>query len=160
MITAWFRERNLPEPPLPAGLRVTAFGPNHWGVRDFDPMDLYLLRPAVLTSLLAGGDQLAVCHAGHGVNSYAITYCVAHRGLVLITQVGWGGVYMDNSARAAELAEVFEACGALIARRVPDGRTLVCVESRMRGQSLCGWHPEIVPVARGTALTSALALLT
>jgi hypothetical protein len=66
-----------------------------------------------------------------------------------MTQVGWGGVYMDNAARAAELAEVIEACGAL-----------VCVESRLRGQSLCGWHPEIVPVARGTALTSALDLLT
>ncbi len=114
----------------------------------------------MLTSLLDGDDQLAVCHAGHGVNSYAITYALAHRGLVLLTQVGWGGVYMDNSARAAELAEVFEACRALIARRVPDGRTLVCVESRLRAQSLCGWHPEIVPVARGTALTTALDLLT
>lgn len=132
---------SLPEPPLPPDLPVRALDDHHWGVRDFDPMTHYLLRPSVLDDLLAG-DQLAVSHAGHGVNSYAITYALAWRGLVV-------------------LAEVFDACGTLIeaaARRTGD-RTLVCVESRLRDQSLCGWHPEIVPAAPGTALTAALDLL-
>jgi len=158
-LPGWYE--SLPSPPVPPGLSVTAFGEHHWGVRDFDPMAHYLLRPSVLDELLAG-DQLAVCHAGHGVNSYAITYGLAWRGLVVLAQVGWGGVYMDNAARAVELARVFDTCLALIAaaEQRTDDRRLVCVESRLRNQSLYGWHPEIVPVAPGTALTAALDLLT
>jgi hypothetical protein len=166
----------LPVPPVPEELRaeLAALGRWHWGTRSDDPMkpmEMYMFQPSLLERLLGDGtrDHVDLCHAGHGANSYALTYGLVYRGLVLLTQVGWGGAYMDNSAQSARLAEVYRRCLNLIdlaERHQPAaGRHLVAVESELRGTALCGWAPVQRPVRHldrvryGTVMAHAEGLL-
>lgn len=139
--------------------------------RALPPQELYMFRPSLAERLLGDGsrERVLLCHAGQGVNSYAVTYALVHRGLVLLTQVGWGGAHMDNAGQAGTLAALFDRCAWLIdaagAREPVPGRFLVAVESELRGTSLCGWAPAERPVRHlarvpsGTALAEAGRLL-
>lgn len=62
-------------------------------------------------------DQLAISHAGHGVNSYSLNARLACGPLAALVQVGWGGVYDGpaaddewNQAMGA-LSEVLQVIG-------------------------------------------------
>jgi hypothetical protein len=99
------REAGLTFPPLPDELaaQFQRFGAWWWGTREVDQAEMYFFGG------IAGGDgiespppdYMALCHAGHGVNSYALNYHLLFRPLALILQVGWGGVYMDQADQAA-----------------------------------------------------------
>jgi hypothetical protein len=179
-----FETHGLPIPPVPRSLRpeLQAFGPWNWGTRDCSPEIMYHLEPRLLKRLIAGDvpHLMAISHFGHGINSYAITYCLVYRGLALLVQEGWGGVYMNSQAQAASLAELFGHCQALIDRADahPPGpgatRRLLCIESKLRGEAACGWvavgqplkdtSGRLVPdydnpVEPGTAFTVAERLL-
>lgn len=87
---------------------------------------------------------LAFGHAGHGANSYAVTYELVDRRPALFAQEGFGGIYADMQRDRRGVRAMFERCAALIAAvddaiakglRGP-GRLFV-VESPMR--DLCGW---------------------
>ncbi|MGP3967177.1 hypothetical protein [Streptomyces sp. 6N223] len=181
MITT-LRPNGLPIPPVPAPLRadLAVLGSWYWGTPDapgvqpIGPMELYTFAPSLFERLRGDGDgthdRVAVCHAGHGASSYAITYGLVYRGLVLLIQAGWGGAYMDNDAQAASLAQSFRSCQGLIDRaegREPEaGRHLVAAESELRGTALCGWAPVEGPVRPhldrvryGTVLAEAERLL-
>jgi hypothetical protein len=165
-MVATLRPHGLPVPPVPEALRgdLAVLGSWHWGtpggpdgpgVPPIEAMELYTFAPSLFERLRGDGTQerVAFCHAGHGVNSYALTYGLVHHGLVVLLQVGWGGAYMDNDAQAASLAESFRRCQGLIDRvagREPEaGRHLVAVESELRGTALCGWAPLGTPGAAG-----------
>jgi hypothetical protein len=140
-------------------------------------MELYFFGPDLVHRLMTGDapDHVTVCHSGHGINSYMITYCLVYRGLVLLTQVGWGGVYMNKEVQRQALAKVFQGCQALIDRLEARGgaptaareRRLVCLDSAGRRVATCRWvrteevdrRSPAQPVERGTALAVADGLL-
>jgi hypothetical protein len=145
-----FSGAGLELPPVPdemrAGLRTT----QRWcfATRPVDPMALYLFRGVIRDVLtMWPEDHVAFCHAGHGLNSYALTYVLIRDPIAIIAQIGWGGAYMDNGVAAQCWADQMRSCGRVIAAaesaqeggRIPPGRRLVMAESDIRGVGLCGW---------------------
>jgi hypothetical protein len=105
----WLNDCGLIVPPIPASLlssfrrrddcvfssRVVEISPyNH---------DHYV-KEALEPTL---PDYVLVAHAGHGVNSYAISYHLAWNRLRLLLQLQWGGTYMDAEATGARIREAF-----------------------------------------------------
>lgn len=156
---ATFTSSGLPIPPVPEALRpaLRAPAPWCWTTRDLDPMRMYLFAPEFLADVLAGRapDHVAVSHAGHGTNSYALNYHLVHGNLAVLMQVAWGGVYTDNAAAARRLADLWRRCDALLTRgpRAGTGR-VACVYSDLRGISACGPVP---PPERGGDVQGFLA---
>lgn len=146
-----FRSRQLTVPPVPQSLRhrLTKLGDWRWVTRGDDPIRLYTLDTALVKRLLAVDltEQVQVVHSGHGINSYAITYCLGYRGVSLVVQVGWGGVYLDREAAAARLSRALDGCATLVEQVEAlgwdhhVGPRLVCLTSDIRRQALCGWIP-------------------
>jgi hypothetical protein len=146
-----FEDAGLGMPPVPAALRpaLRRLGKMAYATRDINPMEMYYA--ASLPNQVGSDaveDCMAVCHAGHGVNSYAITYHLVYGPVGIFVQYGWGGVYMNAAERTAvvraqlrlcaELVELVEAPGDARPRGRP-GRRLLIVESDFRGTSLCAW---------------------
>ena len=52
-------------------------------------------------------DYVVLCHAGHGVNSWAIHYYLVHDSLRMFLQLGWGGLYSDWEEDAARIRDCF-----------------------------------------------------
>jgi hypothetical protein len=52
-------------------------------------------------------DYVVLCHAGHGVNSYAIHYYLVQGSLRMFLQLSWGGIYSDESKDAARIRDCF-----------------------------------------------------
>jgi hypothetical protein len=101
----------------------------------------------------ASPDYVAVSHAGHGSNSYAINYQLVDGPLVVCAQAPWGGVYEDRDETTRRIAALFERVAALIhaADRAkaadlfaPTGRLYV-FESHMRDSYVWGWLPNTLP---------------
>lgn len=181
---ATFQSRNLPPPPVPESLRLElkTFDHWHWGTHYVSPESMYHFGPRLARRLLASDlpHHVGLSYSGHGINSYAITYFLVYRGLVVVTQVGWGGVYMDEELQRAALADVFRGCTSLIdsvdelERDPGSGRRLVVIESELRLESACGWasvnrpepdpsrrfeHYPVEPVEAGTAMAAAERIL-
>jgi hypothetical protein len=146
LLASW----GLSAPPVPVRLRPALRGRGRacWSTRREDNgSEMYMWTLAEAAGVLSGDtrDYLAVSHAGHGVNSYAVTYHLVYRGLALFVQEAWGGAYMDNDAQAASVADMFDRCRILVdlweARldSAAPARRLLCLESRLRGTSACGW---------------------
>jgi hypothetical protein len=180
---ATFREHNLPGPPIPAPLRsgLTTLEKWHWASDTagwINREEMYRLRESFIHDLLQDdmADHVRICHAGHGSNSWGITYCLVYRHLVLVIQVGWGGIYMNEASSIANLADAFTRCSALIRqvetmdRRLAETRhrqKLLCLSSGF-GPQRCGWviigggsddsYP-VPHVESGAALTVAQHLL-
>jgi hypothetical protein len=141
----------LPVPPVPVSLRpmLKMRGPKCWDTRDIVGYDMYFWTMEEAEEILAGrtATYFAVSHSGHGANSYAINYHLVYRGLALFVQEAWGGIYMNNEVQAASLTDIFDRCAGLIdkcERQQSDQeppRWLLCLDSRLRGTSACGWIP-------------------
>jgi hypothetical protein len=141
----------MPAPPAPVALRpaLQICQPKCWATRPIYGMSMYRFQIREAEQFLAGTapDYLALSHAGHGVNSYAITYHLVYRGLGLFVQEGWGGIYADRQTDTASVADMFRRCQDVVDRweaYAGDGqppRRLLCVESRLRDVSACGFLP-------------------
>jgi hypothetical protein len=146
-----FAEAGLAEPPIPHRFerRMRVIAPWCFATRTVDPMAMYFFEEYVMEVLASTPrDYVAICHAGHGINSYAINYHLIDGPLAVFAQVGWGGAYDDptESAQRANdlwlrisrlLAAADAARSRWLARR--SGR-LVVIESSLRGESAWGWH--------------------
>ena len=143
-----FAAAGLPVPLIPTVLSAALIRPGEWlwATREMDRLEMYIFRKypgEILKAPVA--DYLAISHAGHGVNSYSINYHLVLGPLALFTQVGWGGVYMDNTEAVVEMARQF----AGIAKVLPlaelyaatwDGiRRLLVLESTFRDAAACQW---------------------
>lgn len=145
-MVATFVDAGLAPPPVPDNLRssVRQLRAWCWATRDIDPMAMYLFRDYADEFLAGGADQyFAVCHAGHGVNSYAISLHAVVGRLGVFTQTAWGGVYMDNEAQAtllerqfARVSELFDLIPAESRTHMEDG--LLVLQSEFRGMAYCG----------------------
>jgi hypothetical protein len=146
-MAAAFASSRLPLPPIPEPLRPVLRSPRSWcwSTRDIDPFAMYLFERDFLADVLTGRapDYVAVSHAGHGVNSYAINYHLVCGPLAVFMQVGWGGIYTDNAAAARRLGELWRRCEALRTRAAtaPAPGRVLCVFSNLRGISACGRVP-------------------
>ncbi|MFF2551006.1 hypothetical protein ACFVUS_08395 [Nocardia sp. NPDC058058] len=141
-----FDANHLGEPPIPARFRskLTKLGEWAYATRDIDPLAMYLFdqypheaeRERV-------EDYVAVCHAGHGINSYAVTYQLTIGSLALFAQAGWGGIDDDRVAGAAKVRDMFNACAMLadIAEMTPacPSHQLILTYSDFRS-SRFRWH--------------------
>ncbi|MFC5750015.1 hypothetical protein [Actinomadura rugatobispora] len=148
-----FDEAGLGAPPVPAQMESLVEKRGEWvyATRDIDPMGMYMFQDYVLEALSGRvEDYMAVSHAGHGANSYAISYHLVMGPLAVFAQTGWGGVYMDKEESTAAVKTMLSRCGEVLdalqelneaqpSRRY-DGR-LVVGHSTFRGASFCRWAP-------------------
>lgn len=78
--------------------KIRDVNPCHWSTQAFPiPMDDYLMTTIDYLKRPIP-DQVSICHAGHGVNSYALTFRYALGGLAILAQTGWGGAYGDKES--------------------------------------------------------------
>jgi len=149
-LTATLTDAKLPTPPVPDAMRaaMVRYDRWHWGTRAHDRHELYMFGPDLVETFARAEDHVVVSHGGHGVNSYALTYGLVHRGLVLLTQVAWGGVYMDPAAQRAALTTVFADCAALLDEpvEVPPGWRLVYAASDLHFRPTYGWLADDAPI--------------
>ncbi|GAA3453387.1 hypothetical protein GCM10018962_52200 [Dactylosporangium matsuzakiense] len=146
-MTTAFTSSRLPVPPVPEPLRpqLRTVRDWCWSTRDIDAFAMYMFDRDFLSAVLSGSvpDYVAVSHAGHGVNSYAVNYHLVCGPLAVIMQVGWGGIYTDNAAASQRLGEYWRRCMALHARGADaSGGRILCVFSHLRGISACGPLPQ------------------
>ncbi|MCB1003711.1 MAG: hypothetical protein KDB35_05945 [Acidimicrobiales bacterium] len=87
-----------------------------WSTRsDIDPMEMYLFDPYVQEPLEGPvGEYVAVCHAGHGANSYGLNFHLVHGGVGWFVQHGWGGAYMDPVVTRTAMAFTYAVLDELI----------------------------------------------
>jgi hypothetical protein len=159
-LKAMFASAHLPTPPIPERF-VSTLAFQHgwlWTTRPMKSMDMYMFDrypDEVLTQNSEGydvADYLAISHAGHGVNSYLLTYQVVTRRLAVFIQVGWGGAYMDEDASRRDVALACDGIGSLLRAAVPLldagaalGPRLIVLASRARGIGAAGWLAHRLP---------------
>jgi hypothetical protein len=143
-----FEDAGLLAPHVPPELEPRLRQLRDWAysTREIAPGAMYMFDDylnEVLTRPVE--DYVAVCHAGHGANSYAITYNLVRGPLALFAQTGWGGIYEDRELTSAEVSDQLAACAALAeaveaatpARPAP--ARLVVAPSPFRGIAICRW---------------------
>ncbi len=148
--TRTFASAGLPLPPVPSRFVNTLRVIHPWcfGTRKVSGMAMYFFDSYPMEPLLRSTRAyVAFSHAGHGINSYAITYQIVDGPLALFVQEGFGGAYSNAQSDRRAVKALFRRCAALI-RDVdkakdrglsgPPGRLLV-IESAMRGLHAWGW---------------------
>jgi hypothetical protein len=112
------REAGLAFPPLPNELaaQFRRFGAWWWGTRELNPMGMYFFGGIVGADGIEGppADYMALCHAGHGINSFGLNYQLVFRPIAIVFQVGWGGIYMDEADQAALFRRQCELSAGLV----------------------------------------------
>jgi hypothetical protein len=152
----FFSKENLEVPMLAAHLEsgLTEFRNWHWATQPTpSPDDDYMLEATVEYLKGPVPDQYSVCHAGHGINSYALNFRHVSGELAMFMQTLWGGAYGDLEAETAVWDDlVLRANSLLTITASPSGDErlrkylLVCsfrVGVQLWQRSDTGW--EIVP---------------
>jgi hypothetical protein len=104
-----FEKAGLAFPTIPEKLAEQLKEQSKW-VFSTRPIDVwpYLLHSYVEEAEKSEVDDYAVlCHAGHGVNSYAIHYYLVQDSLRMFLQLGWGGIYSDEGKDTARIRDCF-----------------------------------------------------
>lgn len=143
-----FEGAGLLAPHVPPDLEPRLRKLRDWAysTREIAPGAMYMFDDYLIEVLTRPvEDYVAVSHAGHGANSYAITYHLVRGPLALFAQSGWGGVYEDRELASAEVRDQLAACAALAQAvdaatpaRPPPSR-LVVAASPFRGIAICRW---------------------
>jgi hypothetical protein len=99
-MVATLTDAGLAVPFVPDHLRqrIATSAPWVWSSIDLNAMDLYRTQPyanALLSRALP--EHIAVVHAGHGSNSYALSLGFSVGRVAYLGQVLWGGVYVDEA---------------------------------------------------------------
>ncbi len=143
-----FAGAGLSVPRLPRALaeRLCRRGEWWWSSRldEPNPLEDYLWWPEPAGSCLRSPvpDHVTVAHAGHGLNSYALTWRLAFGPLAVRVQSAYGGIDSSDAEDVAEQASLFRRVSSLVAAvdevRFPFSHTprmrAICVEvSTLRG---------------------------
>ena len=86
------------------------------------------MSPYVLQDYVADVDETPVedyvvlSHSGYGSNSYAIQYYLVRGSLRMFLHLGWGGVYMDKKAVAANIRNCFSLADKIVSAAQGVGR--------------------------------------
>jgi hypothetical protein len=106
---------DLGMPPIPATLSPLLRGGN-WDYRTSVGPSAYNFDEHVDAARAADApDSLVLAHAGHGSNSYAISYYLVLGNVRILLQLAWGGAYMNPEETTARIRSVFE----MLERRWP-----------------------------------------
>jgi len=112
-----FADAGLLLPPIPASFASLLREQRHWC---FSTKPL-ARSPYAFDEYVREGtkadveDYLVLAHAGHGVNSYALSYYVVQHPLRLFLQVAWGGVYMAEAGAKVDVNRCFDLTHRLTA---------------------------------------------
>ncbi len=124
-------------------------------------MDTYMFAP-YLEEVLAGpvDDYVAVTHGGHGINSMSLNYLLVSSPIVVMSQVAWGGAYMDEGEQRLEWAAEMKLVAALTkaAAGLTDGDLrgrLVVVHSPFRKIAAWGIMRDREPMEMGRLTTAS-----
>jgi hypothetical protein len=100
------QKSGLVMPPIPQSL-VASFEKrgDWWFSTRSDRLSPYDYRSFVVETPAA--DYVLVGHGGHGVSSYALGYFLAFRGLRILLQLPFGGVYSDAERDRARIRKAF-----------------------------------------------------
>lgn len=113
-----FTSARLKLPPIPAPLRpfMQRQGRWCWGTRSVNTNEMYMGSHAYLDELLTRHvkDYAAVCHAGHGLNSYALNFILAYGPLCVIAQDSFGGAYRDPESSRKNIDATFSLTEGLL----------------------------------------------
>lgn len=139
-------ETGLPMPPMPNELRHSLHRVRRWcyATRDVDPLAMYRFLPYLIEAVVTHPEPyVALSHAGHGINSYAINYQLVTGRVTLFVQVPWGGVYFDEERQATAVRHMFGKCAELLdlISNLADGPRLLLAVSELRSLQWCGWMP-------------------
>jgi hypothetical protein len=117
-----FQDAGLAFPVIPGELavRLTELGPWLFSTRPIH-MSPYNLEHFVRETGRVG-DYAVLSHSGHGANSYAIQYYLVHDCLRMFLHLGWGGVYMDAEAAAAQIRDCFSMADRLVQEAAAVGK--------------------------------------
>jgi hypothetical protein len=147
-----FQGLHLKLPPIPERFAGQLHRQGDWcfASRTVEPMHMYFFEKYLHEVLMGTGsdaDYLALSHAGHGINSYAINYQLVAGPLALMTQASFGGLFMDAAEARRYIERQFERCAALLTTlktastgglKGRPGRLLV-FESELRRFYAWGW---------------------
>lgn len=145
----WCAQLGIDVPPVPEQFPATLrrLSPHAFAAREL-PWSPY--EVAHWVSEEGAPEYLVVGHAGHGVNSYAVSYFLVQQHLRLFIQVGLGGVYMDGERSRRAVCEAFSAAALLIgAAELATVRTLLVVATEFYGSH---WHAGDANHEAGTVL--------
>lgn len=117
-------EAGLAFPTIPDRLAVLLKEQGKWlfstRAIQMSPYDLdYYVHEADGTQV---DDYAILSHSGHGVNSYAIQYYLVFGPLRMFLHLGWGGVYMDANAAAAQVRECFLLADQIVLATMTEGK--------------------------------------
>jgi hypothetical protein len=123
-----FKEAGLALPSIPTAFKDALFEWEPWLLASQPHPEAYMdyARDSLPSLRVPTPDQIAISHAGHGINSYALNFRLALGPLALLVQQSWGGVYGDSAAEA-------QAWGDLV------GRVSSLIES-LDSPARAGWH--------------------
>ena len=113
---ALLKDAGLPFPPIPSELARRFVKRDTW-VFASRPLKIwpYNIREYVKqTERPSVTDYVALAHAGHGINSYALHYYLVRKPLFLFLQLAWGGVYMDSRKTTVQIDRCFRLCAGVI----------------------------------------------
>jgi hypothetical protein len=108
---AVFAGAGLGEPPIPQALdaHVQKIGKKHYATAEAPSFSPYRSREHLAARRRPDApSSLVVAHAGHGGNSYAISYYLVLGSVRILLQLAWGGAYMNNGNAARRIRAVFE----------------------------------------------------
>jgi hypothetical protein len=140
-----FRSAGLLLPPLPRELAgaLQQFGPMAFGTHDANPADRddWLARAHDPDAPAA----VAMNHAGHGVNSYALAYQLIQPALAVFVRQSFGGVYGDQEAERKRFNSIMERLEEVVivvdaasrSGRIQNGHRLIIVIDDRDGD---GWE--------------------
>jgi hypothetical protein len=117
---ALFADAGLGKPPIPVAFegQLRKVRQWHYDTRDapanISPYHYNLHVDAARRT--DAPTSLVLAHAGHGVNSYAISYYLVLGSVRILLQLAWGGVYMNNGNAGRRIRSLFGAMG----RRLPE----------------------------------------
>lgn len=140
-------QAELAQPPIPALFwpLLQTFRPWWFGTRKTDGLYQYAGLLHAEADRADVPDYVIVGHAGHGMNSYALHYFLRHGPLLVLLELGFGGVYTDAELARGWIAEAFAAADALIAaipdltrRRVPSAGLRINVSTVRRSSWQAG----------------------
>lgn len=110
-----FQEAGVAFPKVPDELAAGLKEQGKWlfSTRELR-MSPYNLDHYVQESDQAPAAYVVLAHSGHGINSYAIQYYLVSGPLRLFLHMGWGGVYLDADAAAAQIRECFSLADVIV----------------------------------------------
>ena len=140
-----FQEAGLAFPMIPDVLAVRLEEKGDWlfSTRKIDMSPYSLQHYVHEVDEVQREDYALLSHTGHGVNSYALQYYLVHDSLRIFLHLGWGGVYMNAQAAAAQIRECFSLVDEIVLAakavgRVATGDRLTIVASDLYGSY---WSP-------------------